>query len=56
MYNLLINDDQVDNSTNREVLVSGQYTHIGVSIKEHSIYSWACSIILAVLVEGDSNN
>lgn len=57
MYNLLINDDQVDNSTNREVLVSGQYTHIGISIKEHSIYSWSCSIILAVIIDGvESSN
>jgi len=56
---LLIDDDHLNNNANRESLINGNYTHIGVSIHEHNIYEWSCSIILANLsedYEGEDQN
>jgi len=50
---LLIDDDHLNNNANRESLINGNYSHIGVFIHEHNIYEWSCSIILANLRETD---
>jgi hypothetical protein len=53
---LLIDDDHLNNNANRESLINGNYSHIGVSIHEHNIYEWSCSIILANLRETDETD
>lgn len=49
LSNLLIDDDEIDNKMNRESLINGNFTHVGVSIKEHSEHGFVCCIILAKL-------
>ena len=54
LSHILIDDDVVNNQTNILTLINGKYTHIGVSIVEHSIYNWACCIVLSNLIENDT--
>jgi len=49
LTHLLIDDEDVNNKTNRETLINGNYTHVGVTIKEHNLYGWSCSVVLANL-------
>ena len=54
LSHILIDDDAINNQANRLTLINGNYTHIGVSIVEHSIYNWACCIVLSNLIENDT--
>lgn len=49
LLQLLVDDEGVDNSQNRDTLINGNFSHIGVSIQKHKAYSYSCVITLVKL-------
>ena len=49
LLQLLIDDDDVDNSQNRDTLINGNFSHIGISIQKHKAYGSSCVITLVKL-------
>ena len=49
LLQLLIDDDDVDNSQNRDTLINGNFSHIGISIQKHKTYGSSCVITLVKL-------
>lgn len=46
---LIVDDDEVNNSHNRETIISGNFNHIGISIQNHKEYGSSCIITLIYL-------
>lgn len=46
LLQLLADEDDIDNSENRETLVNGLYSHVGISIQKHKTYGASCVITL----------
>lgn len=49
LLQLLVDDDDIDNFQNRETLVNGNYSHVGISVQLHKTYGYSCIITLVKL-------
>ncbi len=49
LLQLITDDDDIDNTQNRDTLVNGTFTHVGISIQKHKSYSSSCVITLVKL-------
>lgn len=49
LLQLLVDDDEIDNSQNRDTLIFGNFSHAGISIQRHKTYGFSCIITLVKL-------
>lgn len=49
LLQLIVDDDEIDNSQNRETLLNDNYSHIGISVQPHKTYGYSCIITLVKL-------
>lgn len=49
LLQLILDDDEVDNSPNRETIILGKFNQIGIAIQNHKVYGSSCIITLVYL-------
>lgn len=49
LLQLLVDDEDINNSQNRETLIENNFSHVGVSIQKHKTYGYSCVITLVKL-------